>query len=268
MLFNLGFPGYGPLRELLVLRRLLKEGVRPDLVIVECWPLFMSPAVGSAEPDRLESERINWTDLAALKRYSATPKQLYIDWFRSRLFPCYSSRAGLRWRWLGEPTAPVIDRGMSELDSSGAYKWHVALLTPDAQARRRELFRTSLAPILANLSICETSDRALREVLQTCRRHHIPVALLYMPEESALRIWYPDAVKQQLSNYIAKLCREHDAAFIDARTWVADELFSDYVHLLPEGTATFTRLLEDASTRRLLAVRADQALAPRPIRSR
>ena len=157
---------------------------------------------------------------------------------------------------------------MSELDSSGGYKWHAALLAPDVQTRRRELFRTTLAPILANLSICETSDRALREMLQTCRRHHVPTALLYMPEESALRAWYPDTVKQQLESYIAGLCREYDAAFIDARAWVADVLFSDFVHLLPEGAAAFTRLLQEQSVPRLLENRSDHALSPTANQSR
>src|SRR6516225_6159014 len=58
--FNFAFPCFGPVRELVSLRRLLARGVRPDLVIIECWPPFMSRAVAPAEADSMDLVRAQW----------------------------------------------------------------------------------------------------------------------------------------------------------------------------------------------------------------
>src|SRR5438094_683997 len=40
--FNFGTPGAGPVTNLVYFRRLLAEGVRPDLVIIEVMPAYLS----------------------------------------------------------------------------------------------------------------------------------------------------------------------------------------------------------------------------------
>src|SRR5262249_21537319 len=42
VVFNFGIPGGGPITNVLTLRRLLAANVRPDLVLVEAAPMFLS----------------------------------------------------------------------------------------------------------------------------------------------------------------------------------------------------------------------------------
>jgi hypothetical protein len=43
-----------------------------------------------------------------------------------------------------------------------------------------------------------------------------------------------------MEGYLGRLCRESGAAWVDARSWVADDLFFDNHHLLGRGAAAFT----------------------------
>src|SRR6266404_8754186 len=46
IVFNLGINGSGPLMEFVALRRLLEQGIRPDAVLVELMPSFLSQKAG------------------------------------------------------------------------------------------------------------------------------------------------------------------------------------------------------------------------------
>src|SRR5437879_6547471 len=67
VLFNLGIPGDNPVNELLNLERLLADGVRPDLLLVEVVPYMLS-AVAAEQLDKMPAERMGLRDRAMLKR--------------------------------------------------------------------------------------------------------------------------------------------------------------------------------------------------------
>ena len=69
----------------------------------------------------------------------------------------------------------------------------------------------------------------------------IGVTLLTMPEGSAFRGWYPEAGRTSLEAYLTGLSRVYAIAWVDARTWVADDRFSDGHHLLAGGATVFTK---------------------------
>ena len=56
MLFNFGMVGAGPLVELVVLRRLLAEGVRPDLLLVEVLPPLFNRRAAACDLAQLPAE--------------------------------------------------------------------------------------------------------------------------------------------------------------------------------------------------------------------
>jgi hypothetical protein len=241
--FNFAVPCFGPVRELVSLRRLLSRGVRPDLVIIECWPPFMSRAVAPSEADSMELVRAQWGDLQTLQKYSGVPKDLTRRWLESHWLPCYSDRKALLWNCFGG-VPPAIDAGLCRIESSGGYDWDERLLDTWAQDKRRAGYEERFVPLLATLTISEIADGALREMLSLCRDQSIPAALLYMPEESQLRRWYPPHVDAAINAYFAGLRQDFGAPLVDARDWVEDCYFSDFVHLLPDGARKFTSRLE------------------------
>jgi hypothetical protein len=240
ILFNFAFPTHGPVRELLCMRRLLDRGIRPDLVVIECWPPFMSKAVGDSEGEQMDPGRLEWSDPRALARYIGHPRDLYRRWLRAQVVPCYYSRYVLRYRFANEGEAPVLDRGLAQMDDLGGYLWHASLLAPSSEQLRRQAYEAAFVPLLAGLCFSDVSDRAVHQLLSLCRRQHIPAVLLYMPEASPLRRWYPPPVQALVNDYFAGLSREYGVPVIDTRTWMPDETFSDYVHLQPQGAAVYT----------------------------
>src|SRR5262249_16856265 len=122
--------------------------------------------------------------------------------------------------------------------------WDDRLLDTPAQDKRRAGYKEMFVPLLATLTISEIADGALREMLTLCRDRSIPAALLYMPEESQLRHWYPPHVDMAINAYFAGLRQDFGVPLVDARDWVEDCYFSDFVHLLPSGAREFTGRLE------------------------
>ena len=70
---NAGLPACGPITELLLWRRLRRDGVRPDLLLVEVLPGRVSEAdtVYEVSGGRMPADRLRWTDLPLLERYAA-----------------------------------------------------------------------------------------------------------------------------------------------------------------------------------------------------
>jgi hypothetical protein len=255
LVFNFAFPCFGPVRELVSLRRVLDRGIRPDLLIIECWPPFMSRAVAPSEADSMEVVRAQWGDLRTLQKYSGTPQDLPLRWLESHWLPCYSDRKALMWNCVGG-VPPALDAGLCHMESSGGYDWDDRLLDAPAQGKRRAGYQETFIPLLATLTISEVADGALREMLTLCGNKAIPVALLYMPEDSQFRRWYPPHVNAAIDAYFAGLRRDFGVPLVVARDWIEDRYFSDFVHLLPEGARAFTDRLEREAIPRLFDERS------------
>ena len=65
---NFGFAGIGPLAEHIYLRRLLEEGIRPDLVVIEAYVLTLGDQKG-IENFALTAERVSRRESHLLRHY-------------------------------------------------------------------------------------------------------------------------------------------------------------------------------------------------------
>ncbi len=83
--FNFGVSGGSPLTDLLYWRRMRRDGVRPDLLLVEVTPPLLAAQVppGDFRADHLPTAQLGWRDLSLIEHYTA------------------GGRAGLRREWLG-----------------------------------------------------------------------------------------------------------------------------------------------------------------------
>jgi hypothetical protein len=242
LVFNFSLLSSGPVLELLCLQRLLADGIRPDFVLVECWPLMWENRGGKFIEGRgLDAARLGLLDLPRLWPHAADRERLVRDWCSVHLTPWLAHRVNLLRRlmpaWAAREVPPPQPWELT--DRQGWFGWHC----PDDAAFRRQLTdgaRQTFVGYLQDFHHDPRADRALRQLLALCRRRHIPAALLFMPESAEFRGWYPPEVREYAGGYLEHLSGVYDVPLIDARDWVPDDDFIDGYHLRPHGASIFS----------------------------
>lgn len=239
---NLAINGAGPLTELLVLRRLLRDGVRPEWLVVEVHPALLSQDDQWGEQNWFDPQRAGWHDLPLL--WSHAPNRLFLlrRWFRSRLTPGHSHRMNLSEefapQWL--PYRKLPENGWEALDRYG-WKPHDKPLANKAEYRLRvEKARLEYFEALQRYRLSPRIDRTLRELLDMCLGHGIRVVLVTPPEGTEFQSWYPPGVMKSIHEYLTRLSAETGVPWADARSWLPDDCFHDGHHLLAHGARRFT----------------------------
>jgi hypothetical protein len=236
VVFNLARGGSNPLLHLLTLRRLLADGLHPDCVLLEVFPPSLVgeksgvtiPKATLRDLPLLQRFPVSWKSYAYAARDRALPWSKYRNQLLALCAPGWLSiPACSPERWWDARGGEWATLG----DGVSFQEYHE--LAADAH---RRYFRK-----LQSFHISAEADRALRELLELCRKEAIRVMLFIMPEAGEFRSWYPPATRERLSTYLAALQQEYGFPLIDAREWVPDDDFCDGHHLLRRGAATFTR---------------------------
>ncbi|HUY33506.1 MAG TPA: hypothetical protein VMV69_12215 [Pirellulales bacterium] len=233
LVFNFAICRAGPVMELLCLRRLLDEGIRPDLLLIEVWSPLMHDR-GQLEADSIATRRLSFSDLARLSRYHRDRRSLFLSWLGERLVPTSTYAT----EWLRR-SAPWLlgDRRQADLDWWGLDAWGwldipaFESLGPLPLWRRRteSVHRAYAGALTGPLALRADEDRPLHELLALCRERRIRAALLLMPDEFLAQ--YHPAVREGFETYLDELGRRYDAPVLDMRTWVESDGFYDGVHL-------------------------------------
>jgi hypothetical protein len=251
---NFGFTGAGPVTELLMWRRLRQDAIRPDLVLVEVLPGYLSSSfpVDETSEAAMPADRLRWHDLALLERYGAgrARPRLRRDLMEAAADTLYSRRLGIVNAIAPELLSftntknPLIERrspdpfpailSRQQLDKALAYACREQL------DKARDSARRDYTPFLADFHLGGRGCEALRELLASCRQAHVPAALVLMPEGPQFRSWYPPETWRQIQNWVELVCREEGAPLINAREWIEEDDFVDSHHLLPRGADKFT----------------------------
>lgn len=241
--FNFGIPAVGPVLELTYLKRLLQDGIRPDLVLLEVHPALLSNQLGEPIEKRgLYVEQLRESEVESIQQFGYLGKHAKSDWWEANLCPTHGARFALLGRvlpnWL--PTSTRFDWGR-RTDSWG---WNACYwVDPSPQLRQSavEAARKEYELLLQELRFETAPVDALQQILALLKQHQIPVDLVLMPEGPTFRSWYPQAVQQRLDEFLRSL----DTPVIDARTWVPEEEFLDSHHLLQNGARRFSQRLAD-----------------------
>jgi hypothetical protein len=242
--FNFGIPGAGPLVELLYLKRLLDRGVRPDLVLIEILPPVLA---GQEEAVRWSSQfpaQRLWLHEVPLARRYVLDDELRESWWRAWPIPWYTHRYALV-STVAPWQLPCICRQdwFRFVDEHGWMQSPFAEPTPEQRQRAVEAAHQSYLIGLTGFHLGGPSCAALRELLEVCRREHVPAALVFLPEGTEFRSWYSPEGWAEIQGFALELSREYHAPLINARTWMADRCFLDSHHLLPGATSAFTERL-------------------------
>jgi hypothetical protein len=248
VIFNFSLCYSGPLLELICLRRLLDDGIRPEHIILEIWPPLLNlESVEENQDTSLNILRMGWQDVRVLDRYSAPSWTRYRRWGRAQMVPWSFYRYPIMNRHAPDWLDPSSRRDVNwhGLDDWGwlqvpDYRVHLS----DAAYRAiLERTRGMSGGVLANLQITDPARRALRELLTLCRERHVAVTLLLMPEAVELRSWYSTESLARLDGFFRGLGQEFGVPVVDARAWAANDHFADGVHLVHDGADGFTQRL-------------------------
>jgi hypothetical protein len=246
---NFAMPGVGPIRNLITLQRLLANGVRPDLLVVELLPpLFAGNGYDELNETAVPAANRLWSDLDILERYRGDhPHLTHVrrEYWRQVLVPWYSHRLGLV-----SQNAPFLMPFEQRLANSPMMKFPQGCIPGEVdipahpeknRARAFEATQAEYFDLLHRFMLGQKQVRALRELLACCRQEAIPVALVAMPEGPRFRDWYPSPVWHAIEDMVKILAREFGISFVNARNWLDDEnAFLDSHHLMAAGAAQTT----------------------------
>jgi hypothetical protein len=247
VLFNFGMLGAGPVRERMVLRRVLRNGVKPAWLFVEVWAPFLLQRGFFCEENYIFERDMYWEDVPVMSRLYRRRWDAFTNVFEAAVSPAVHYRTSLLGRYLPFLVPPLssvsLDFGelaWEKLDGAGWLPSPFERPGPDDFDAAMENGKKLTKPLLDEFQISEVSDRALRDLLDECRAQGIRAALLILPEHSTLRGWYPSAARAALAAYLRRLGDAYHAPVIDARSWCGDEEFVDYCHLQPVGARSFS----------------------------
>lgn len=240
--FNFGCPAAGPMTCALYLRRMLEAGAKPDYVLVEIHPGFLTPLDPPYESRWLHGYRINPEELEMLHGFGwNAPTPSHHGW-KGWMASSRAFRYALLNRYA--PAMLPCPYGLT-IGAKVAPDGYVRGMEVKATDKPRALERThaEYAPTFPDYRTGGPGVEALRDILTRCRDNGIRAAVVLMPESSEYRSWYgPDGL-QRVSELAATLSREFGVPAVDAREWVPDNGFADGHHLTARGAWIYTQRL-------------------------
>jgi hypothetical protein len=251
IVYNFGLNGMGAIRELMYLRRLLADGVRPNQILLEVWPPLWAESGFFSESRMVQGEDdLHWRDLPLVWRYFRRDREVLRMALRRSLLPLSDFRS----RLLASTIQPLLPRPQSEelsvfdsqclpMDRGGWFPLPWETTTPEAKRRALVDGEEKIRPLLQPVRIDPRSDAALRELLAECQKYSIKIALILLPEPSRTRAWYSVQSHCIVRDYLTRLQRDYPTPIIDTRTWVDDEGFSDSCHMSQKGVPAFCERL-------------------------
>ncbi len=237
LVFNFALPGCSSLMEQVVLRRLLDEGVRPDLILLETLPLSFAHRRGAPLEERyLDPARLDVQEVARLFPYYHEKYKLLARWLAARILPVYRHQAELR-EAIGLDRDQECGGSMYGIDGHGWLR-HAAV-PPEERAQQALDALDGYGKVFEDLEPAWGPLTALRDMLLQCRREGIAVALVIPPEGTAFRERYASA-HPQIDEELCRLAHEFAVPLYDTRAWVGDDGFYDGHHLDEYGAEQYT----------------------------
>jgi hypothetical protein len=252
ILFNCGLSGSGPVQLRAHLARLRADGLKPDVVLVEVFPVMLV----IDRPDDIECSlfrpKLTAGDLRRLN--PADPLAFYARWTADRLNAWHAQRivivSHLAPDWL--PWGPRLDHYWKSVDRFGFSPYPVNKVDEHRESRLATT-RAAYAKTAGELRVGEASDRAWRALVADCRSAGTPVAFFIMPESPAFRRWYTPESRAVLAAYTRVLTDELGCPVFLPPDDFAEGDFADGHHMLPTAAGRFTRHLTERHIKPWLA---------------
>ncbi len=240
VVFNFGVPGAGPVLYEIYLRRLLADGHRPALLLVEVLPPLLADLPIGPYEAAISGDVLSRHEVGMAARAGVPPERLHRQWRDATLSPVYAHRFKLAGRLLPSvvPLKLRCDQGRTP-DPNG---WNAVPfeVTDEERASNAARMADRYRGFFGFDLPAGPAAAALRNLVALGRAEGIPTALVLLPEATTFRALYPAKVESQLKQFFAGLTAEFGCPVIDAREWLDDRCFLDSHHTLRHGAAAFT----------------------------
>jgi hypothetical protein len=170
--FNFGVPGGASLTELLTWRRLRRDGVRPNLLLIEVLPAYLAGPSWDYGEGFLPTDRLAWQDLPLIERYAGNPrKNLRCDWLESWPMACYNHRLSLM-RLVVPSLLPAAYQLKEDaaLEDSGAPRFVDVPVTSEQRRRATQVASDDYHARFGGFHLGGPQCQALRELLVSSSR--------------------------------------------------------------------------------------------------
>lgn len=244
LIFNFGLSGSDLFREYICLRRILEDGVKPQRVGIEILDTLLHHGSALVLNDPRGFVRARKDELTLFASFSTDPKHMTKCWWQSRLDPTYEYGMAVPGATRTVRLLPVpAVWPLFEPHPYDAWGWYPGVSrSHDEEGYRRALEATKkqFNSWFETYDVAPSSDLVLRMILDLCKKSGIDVFLLRMPESVDYQAFYPHEADVLADAYLHRIEKEYNARFINARSWVDPEGFSDGQHLDHEGAVKFT----------------------------
>jgi hypothetical protein len=242
--FNFGQAGAGPVTTAVYLRRLMQDGVKPDVVLVEVHPVYLA----GQRPDAPETRwllpfRLRPDELSIACEMGFPAPRPVTHGKRGLYAPLYDYRFLILDRYM--PYLLMTDHrlnGGHEPDAYGFARLNEEV-TPDVRAALLARVSPYHADYFPGYRPTGPGTIATRATLDQCRTAGWPAALVLMPESSEILGSYPSEGLRELDGLLANWSAEYRVPLFDARRWVPDPLIEDGHHLAGLGADLLTERL-------------------------
>ncbi len=253
--YNFGISGCGNIYSYLALEKLLAEGITPDLVLVEVYPIFL---VKGAEREWFEANEMRSKNFEHTERYGI--KNVTRAWHEQWLVPWHTHRFCILNRFAPKLLPMKLRENWAQ--QSDQHGW-VSVDKP-LQPKRLEQQVKGFVNNVAHFRLGGDSCRALKDTISLCQQNNIECALVWMPECKAIRDGYHAEMKSEINDLLDEVQQEFAVQIVNARDWIEDSGFYDSCHLNREGAIQFTqqlskRALPVLSTRAVARSRGDES---------
>ena len=241
LLFNFGIPSTGPNLEKIWLQRLAADGIKPDILFLEVIPAHFNSMALPPDLHGVDGARFTFGEMNEIPGLQHSLSRITGSWALGRALPNYRHQAELRGH-LGIDEHANGEQLHKELLSIDEYGWEPRLTAQDSRLMTM-LAHRQYDFCYRDFQLSENQVRVLEENIAFCQRQGIRTVLLLMPEGSEFRNLYSPEMSESVAGMLARLREKYNVPAVDARTWVADELFIDMHHLLIEGSIVFSERL-------------------------
>ena len=252
LLFNCGLSGASPVHLRAHLARLRADGLEPDALLVEVFPVLLVVDRPDDVECSLSRPKLTAADLRRLDL--ANPLAFYARWGADRLNAWHAQRVVLVSHfapgWL--PWGPRLDHYWKSVDRFG-FDPHPVNRVNELRESRTAVTRASYSKAARELRVGESADRALRALVADCRASGTPLAFYIMPESPTFRSWYTPESRAALGAFTRRLTEELGCPVFLPPDDFAEEDFADGHHMLPHAAARFTRYLTERHIKPWLA---------------
>ncbi len=249
-LFNYGSPGAGLFTNLLHLRRLLYDGIHPNLVLIEVMPSLLYDQGGVIDLQKvlLPTLALRHDELGLLRRYSEQRRsEVRTEWWTAQASPIYHHRFDIL-SSLAPSLVPFQFRNdyLNGIQADGWFPLPPVAHTPEGRRKAAQGVLRDHAE-LKKFALSQARLSPLHEALLLCRNEGIDAVVLLMPEGPLLQGMYPQGDLPRIDKLVENCCRAWSVPFINAQNWFpSEEEFYDSLHLLPRGAQAFSRRLSAA----------------------